>query len=492
MNKPYMLIGMLIKVLRKGISNNYMNQIINKISRKRFQQYLLIIGIIFYGIFAIIDGPVWFNDSGAYTRMDISREPMYSLFLGLFRGLLPGGNDIYLYVVVVVQGIIAAVAATVMAGYLSDELKLSNVLSLGIYAFPYLVSLLFRFVAGDHFMYSNAILTEGLTVSLHLLFVRFLYEYAKCQSKKSLIWCVVLCFIGINTRKQMMVWLLILTVVVLACNIKKAFAKNIVKSIVICGIVLLSSLLFDRTFNWLVNDQFSGHVNDNRFIATMIFYTADSSDAECIENEELKELYLDIYNSCKEKDLLKPDKNSGMGWFDRSYHFVQSYDQVQLRIMYPMIREKMPELEYAKEIADEEQRLDTIIGYYIDECLMNNIPRMGSVYVDNVLTGFVTSVSQRNRILSIYALLAYIGYFVCAGYLTVYGYKKGYTDELKGILIFSGLVILCILLNVGVVATVIFCQTRYTIYNMSIFYMAFSLMIQYIGRIIYQKYDGRM
>lgn len=445
------------------------------------------IGIAFYGMFAIIDGPVWFNDSGAYTRMDISREPMYSLFLAFFRGLIPFGSDIYLYAVVVAQGIIAAVAVAVLVGYLSDELNLSNMLSLGIYAFPYLVSLLFRFVAGDRFMFSNAILTEGVTVSLHLLFIRFLYEYIKYQSKKSLIWCVVLCFIGINTRKQMMVWLLVLTVVILVCNAKKAFAKNIVKSIMVCGIVLLSSLLFDRTFNLLINDQFSGHVNDNRFIATMIFYTADSSDVECIENEELKKLYFDIYTSCKEGGLLKPDKDSGMGWFDRAYHFVQSYDRVQLRTMYPMIREKMPELEYAKEITEEEKRLDKIISYYIDECLINNIPRMGSVYVDNVLTGLVTSISQRNRLLSIYALLAYIGYFTCAGYLVMYGHRNGYTNELKGILTFAGLVILCILVNVGVVAAVIFCQTRYTIYNMSIFYMAFFLMIQYIGKNIYQK-----
>ena len=39
------------------------------------------------------------------------------------------------------------------------------------------------------------------------------------------------------------------------------------------------------------------------------------------------------------------------------------------------------------------------------------------------------------------------------------------------------LVMISIILNVGVVSAVIFCQTRYTIYNMPLFYSAFLVLI---------------
>ena len=41
---------------------------------------------------------------------------------------------------------------------------------------------------------------------------------------------------------------------------------------------------------------------------------------------------------------------------------------------------------------------------------------------------------------------------------------------------FSMLVLLCIIVNVAVVSAVIFCQSRYTIYNMPLFYMGGVLM----------------
>ena len=41
----------------------------------------------------------------------------------------------------------------------------------------------------------------------------------------------------------------------------------------------------------------------------------------------------------------------------------------------------------------------------------------------------------------------------------------------------GGLVLLSIFFNVGLVSLVIFCQTRYTIYNMALFYIALILML---------------
>ena len=45
------------------------------------------------------------------------------------------------------------------------------------------------------------------------------------------------------------------------------------------------------------------------------------------------------------------------------------------------------------------------------------------------------------------------------------------------LLIFSSIVLLSILVNVAVVSAVIFCQSRYTIYNMALFYVSGLLML---------------
>lgn len=459
---------------------------INKVSRKKFHNIMLLLGFLFYLFFLVMDGPVIKDDSFSYIDMHGYREPVYTLFVLICRKIFPIGEYGYLYVVVFFQGILMTIASSSLAKYISDEFKLSNWNSLVVYSFPYLVSLLFRFAAGDpenQFMYSNTILTEGITIALHLLVSRFIFEYLRYQSRRSLLWSSFLCFIGISTRKQMGIWLIILVIVIFICNVKKKLVNTIVKCIAIWSVVILSSMLLDRTYNLLVNDQFSGHVNDNRFIATMIFYTADDSDINCIEDEELKNLYFDIYESCREQGLLKPKKEANLGWFERSYHFVCSYDQIQLKTMYPMIRDKLSTMNFASEIEDSEQRLDQVVKYYIDSCLLNSIPRMGSVYIDNILTGFVTTVAQRNRILSVFALFMYIGYFACMMTLFMYGQKKGCSEELKGILWWAVFVLISIVVNVGTVGVVIFCQTRYMIYNMAMFYMAFYIMIQYMARI---------
>ncbi|MBO6299782.1 MAG: hypothetical protein J6N53_13155 [Lachnospiraceae bacterium] len=43
-------------------------------------------------------------------------------------------------------------------------------------------------------------------------------------------------------------------------------------------------------------------------------------------------------------------------------------------------------------------------------------------------------------------------------------------------------VLLAILVNVGVAAALIFCQTRYMIYNMALFYVAGILMLWKVSR----------
>ena len=98
------------------------------------------------------------------------------------------------------------------------------------------------------------------------------------------------------------------------------------------------------------------------------------------------------------------------------------------------------------------------------------LPSIIGCFFDNLLSGLVTTVAVRTPVLVIFSLCLYGGYL----FLLLFLLKKGGRREVT---IFSALVLLSILVNVGVVSAVIFCQSRYTIYNMPLFYMSGLLML---------------
>ena len=59
-------------------------------------------------------------------------------------------------------------------------------------------------------------------------------------------------------------------------------------------------------------------------------------------------------------------------------------------------------------------------------------------------------------------------------------------------ILFSSLTLLSVLLNVGLVSLVIFCQTRYTIYNMALFYISLMLMLEpFLIRVVKGKKEEK-
>ena len=68
------------------------------------------------------------------------------------------------------------------------------------------------------------------------------------------------------------------------------------------------------------------------------------------------------------------------------------------------------------------------------------------------------------------AAVIYLLYIVLLGYTL----KKNGLNKYS---LFGIFVLLAVLANIGLVSLVIFCQTRYTIYNMALFYVAGFLML---------------
>ena len=447
-----------------------------KLSSGKIHQYIfLILSLAFYLFFFFYDGYVICADTDSYVRMSYTREPLYSLYLAFFRTILGNQGDFYLLIAVLGQSLLAAYAAYNITVYLLREFKLPSWIGYPLLAMPLATSFLCRFAAKRASMYSNSILTEGITISLYILFIRYCFEYIMHQSQKSFLWCFALCWIGISSRKQMAVLLALFALAICYANIKKHFGKALIKAILTSVCVLLLVVVFDKGYNYILRGEFEGHVDDNRFVATMVFYTADREFADYIENEEIRQVFLDVYDICNENGYLM--NNAPVGWFDEVSHFADHYDLIQLDTLSLYLIEAIEKMEYARGTASDSIRIDMVKSEIISALLPHEIPRIIKVMFNNFLAGMVNTVAQRTPALCMYAVFIYICYFTLLFFLILHGKKKGFTYTNKLTITFSILVMLRTICNVTLVAAVIFCQTRYVIYNMALFYIAGILML---------------
>lgn len=440
---------------------------------KAYSGILAVLLFVFYLFFAFYDGAVICVDSPTYIEMSISREFLYPTLLAVFRMIF---GEQYLLGIAVIQSLLTAYVTWNVTMYFKRQFLLNNILT-SLIAFIFVaVSLLNRFIAGRGSMYSNSILTEGIAIPLFLLFFRYLYEYLISGTKKALVTASVITGIMIATRKQMYAALALLMLVVFCVQIKKYAEinrpdiKKWLTALFRAGILgvglILSVMLLDHTYNFIVRGKFVGHSSDSRFVLTMVMYT---SEAEYVEKlpDELQPLFLDIYEKCDVQGYLM--HSAAEGWYNNVVHFGDYYDLIQINTMQPAI------VDYAEGFSENatEQALmtDEITNTMISSLLPETAPRILKVLFNNFLSGLVTTVAQRNHILIWYSIAAYLGYI---GLMLYYRKLVGKNDMVVSLCL---LTLFSIVINVGLVSAVIFCQTRYTIYNMPLFYVSGVLLL---------------
>lgn len=438
-----------------------------------FLSAMLLFSLAFYLFFAFLDGPRLFPDGETYIAMSLHREPLYSLFLALMRTLFGSDREKYLMGAVVIQSLLTAVAAWSIPAFLYKKLSLPKPIACLLLIIPFAVSLLCRFGAGRHAMYSTSIQSEALALPLFLLFFRFLAAYVMEEHSrmKNLCITVIFCILLISIRKQMYAVLLILLTVIFAEMLRsKCWKKGILSLTVSALTILLAVTGLDLSYNTILRGETVRHSGDSRFLLTMIYYTAERDYGEKIDDPDIRELFYDIYDTCDNGGFLK--HSAPKGWFPRVNHFGDHYDHIQIDTLRPGVTDYVAVNEPGTE-TEMAARVDDIMQTMTQSLFFSCLPSMIGCFFDNMLSGLVTTISMRTFLLSIAALILYAGYLVLCALCIVRVPKKKARPE---VVQFSMLVLLCILINVAVVSAVIFCQSRYTIYNMPLFYMGVVVM----------------
>ena len=142
--------------------------------------------------------------------MRLSREPFYPLLLAFFRKLFSSfANDFYLTAVAFFQSILMAAATWILVRYIWKELKLPKLIAFLSLLMPLLLSPFYAVLPPKRIHVFQQHSTEGIAISLYLLFFRYLLSTASTKAKKPFL-SSILVFIMISTRKQMFVTLALL------------------------------------------------------------------------------------------------------------------------------------------------------------------------------------------------------------------------------------------------------------------------------------------
>lgn len=460
---------------------------------------ILCVCLGFYLLFPLLDGPVWCADSGGYVSMHITREPLYPLFLALCRGIAKVLRMDGLMVAVVLQSLLAGMAAW-FAGYAVWRVKNgSRVLQLMTIFFQFAVTLLCRFAANRGSAYTDSILTEGLGLSLFVLFSICLFLYIRTAQNKYLCLTLGLSFLLISLRKQMMITLIVMGIVFAWYTLvrERKVRRFVCLAAMIAG-VFLAGKLFDRTYQYAVRGVWMEHSGNSMGLLCTLLYSSDAKkDKELFEDETVKELYSEIMRRADEQQLLHVYAEPG--WLSVSSHYADSYDAIGYGIINPVVEGYLSESFHCSE-TEMALKYDEICGEMSRTLLRQNPGPLLETYVYNTLKGFVNSVARANRILSIYAVGAYLVMGAAIAYLIrqkkelerrvgqnelqkqsgkqpeetgqMIGQYRALIGQIESSLCFTFIVMTGIAVNAVVVGLVIFAQPRYMIYGMGLFYTA--------------------
>ncbi len=431
---------------------------------------LLAAALLFYLFFPLYDGPVWCKDSMSYATMDITREPLYPTFLWVFRRLFGEGN--YLMPVVVAQSILAAYAAWKLAVTVKARKEGGKILSLIALVSQFGVTILCRFVAARSSAYTDSIMTEGLGLSLYVLFVLQLYKYIIDEKIKNLAGTVVYAMLLINLRKQMLITLCLMAAVfVLYYLIKEQKGKKLLLLLAMTVGIFAACRFTDKLYNYCVRGVWIEHSGNSMGMLCTLIYTSGEEDGALFEDGTLKGMYEEISKEADKQGL--KITYAPKGWVGLSSHYADSYDAIGYGIINPVVQGYIAE-HYEYTPVEAVLKYDEYCNEMVKTLLGQEKGDLVRVYLSNTWKGFVNSIARVNKYLNIYAAASYLLYL---GLYLYYVRKKGCWREKDKTAAFTEIVFGGIGVNAMVVGAMIFCQPRYMIYSMGLFYTALAVLV---------------
>ena len=448
--------------------------------------------IFFLGIL-YLDGPVLDADSASYIEMDLSREPVYPLYLAALRhlpwpeGLILYGQPAYLTLAAAIACVLNAFAVAritdVTYRYMSRLGRAAGILCAGSMTVLQLAgSILNRFFAIRHSMYAQCILTESLAIPLYTLFCVELWLALHENSRKHMAAAFLLAFLQTNLRKQMTICLIAavaMSFIVYILRKKSRSGRRFLGHLIIAALIIVLSSGGERVYHYFVHGAAVGRTNDNKALFSNLMYISDEEDALLFaqydpygppEDREIFQKLIRIYD---ERGLLYKnlkDRGEDLDFYTYQQHYAESYDEIGIIIAMPLIGSYIEEEDPVQRRLIYDQYTDRINAVLIHQPM----DEMAEVVFRNVLEGFADTAARYSPVLVPAIIAVYVIYFVL--FIAVLTAKKVRSSSRDGALLAAEITMGLILINIAIVGVTIFSQPRYMTYGMGNLYAAILIM----------------
>lgn len=444
-----------------------MNYKMTKKDRVHFCTLLIISGIIF-GYF-LSRGVVIQTDSQSYLTMNNTREPVYPIFLYLFRIIF--SENKYLTAVCVFQALFAIITVTCFTTFITKTFSLKywcSFIVIFLVSVPYWIGTIWF---QPYVLVTNQIMTEGITVSIYYWFILCLLRAIFTRKINGMIPLIAVNVILVLTRSQMFTCMGMSCIAFLYIAWKqkiRIWVRGIL--IIIIGITLIKSLN-SLYFYELTGKTQTSYMNQLTLLSN-ILYSSDKEDSKLFKDKDIQYIYHETYKLMIEKGV-NHIFNEEEGLIANGDLIAESHDVIKYEIISDVFKRyhNGSDVFINRGIVGETR---DIISTMNKTLLQDNYKEWLRGIVSMLPKGFMRTIFLTSNSIFIFcAIYSCIAYLIFFSMLLGLFMSKG---KIKTVL-FGGIMLLLIIINVGGIAITIFELSRYLIYNTGLFYLAGILML---------------
>lgn len=431
---------------------------------------LLFLIVVFAGIF-LIGGVKTYPDTDSYLKMSPNREPGYALLLNAVTALF---KDKGFFVLGILQNAFAVFAVYRTAVYIGSVFREKAVLYLTVLCLllPYVVT---PFFAASGIILTNAMISEGVTLSLYNLYTLSLLKavWEEQGREKNLGIALLLSLLLAITRGQMTVTLIAWLITTGVLWIKERNGKKACGTVLLFVLAVVFQSVFVSSYNLLVNGVYTGTTYGDVTILSNVIYVADKEDGEAIEEEKLRQLFYEIYDIAESGHMLYRDAPEVFS--EEAAFYSDMHDDIKDFAIYPTLQQFVEKEEQITDYVEKCIRVDSLASRMTRELLPECMGVWFSHYLRNVAAGLIRTVAFVHPLFNI---PSFLGYAVLIG-LGIFLYRKDRKSKVAKLLALTALLTAG---NVAAVALTIMCLSRYMIYNMAFVYISALLLFTEMWR----------
>lgn len=436
---------------------------------------LLFLIVVFAAIF-FVGGVNTYPDTESYLKMSPIREPGYALLLNGMQALF--GDNMY-WVLGFCQNALAVVAVYMTAGYIGRKCKEKYVLYLAVLCMllPYVVT---PFFASSGIILTNAMISEGITLSLYNLYFLFLLQavWEKESRTKHLLLSLLVAFFLSVTRGQMLVTLIAWVIVAVVVYMMGKDFRRACGAGLLFFLVMVCRLICVNGYNLLANGTYSGTAYGDVTILSNVIYVAEREDGEAIGDENLRRLFYEIYDTADAGQMTM--NYAPENFSEEAVFYSDMHDDIKDFAIFPILQSYAEEEEGITDYMQKLMRVDDLASGMTKEILPECFGAWVAHYFRNVAVGLIRTVAFVHPLFNIpsfigYAVLIAVGIFV---------WRKNKDSKAVSMLLLTALLTAG---NVAAVAVTIMCLSRYMIYNMAFVYITAILLFTEIWQGLRKK-----